>query len=99
MVTSRTPLVMASTTREYIHIPVSGSPDLDTPPELAFATTPDEPADDAWHEAEWAEGSARLLIGPTGGAVQLANGQYRIWLRFTAGAERPVRNAGLLYIT
>jgi hypothetical protein len=95
----RTPLVLPSTTREFVHVPVPGSPTLTTPPEMAFTVTPDEPEDDAWHEATWVDGSARLLIGPDGGAVQLANGRYRIWVRFTAEAERPVRNTGLLFIT
>lgn len=93
------PLVLPSTTREYIHVPIPGSPDLTTPPEMAFTTTPEEPDDDAWHQAAWHNGAIRLLIGPSGGATQLLNGQYRIWIRFTAGPERPTRNAGLLIIT
>jgi hypothetical protein len=93
------PLVLSSDTREYIHVPVTGNPTLTTPPEMAFTVTPDEPDDDAWHQATWHEGAIRLLIGPAGGATQLLNGQYRIWIRFTAGPERPVRKAGLLLIT
>lgn len=99
MVTRLTPLVMASTTREYVHIPVPGSDALTTPPEIAFTLTADEPEEDARHEGAWVEGSARLLIGPDGGDVQLPDGRYHIWVRFTAGAERPVRKAGQLFIT
>jgi hypothetical protein len=66
---------------------------------MAFTVTAEEPEDDAWHEAAWVDGAARLLIGPDEGAVQLPTGRYRVWVRFTAGAERPVRNTGLLFIT
>jgi hypothetical protein len=93
------PLVLPRTTREYVHVPVPGNPDLTTAPSLAFLTTTGPPGDDDWLQATWHEGTARLLIGPDGGAVQLSPGRYRIWIRLTAGAERPERNAGLLIIT
>lgn len=95
------PLVLPSTTREYVHVPITGTPSTGTPPEIAFTTIPGppEPDDEAWHEATWHQGAIRLLIGPAGGAVQLLNGRYRIWVRFTAGPERPTRLAGLLFIT
>ncbi|MFF6985613.1 hypothetical protein [Streptomyces sp. NPDC010273] len=99
MVTARQPLVLAHTSREYVHVPVSGSPDLDIRPELAFLTTPNNPEDDDWHQAEWHEGAARTRIGPNGDVTDLAPGRYRIWIRFTAGPERPVINAGLLHLT
>lgn len=99
MVTARQPLVMAHTSREYVHVPVSGTPDLGTQPELAFLTTPDNPGEDEWHQAEWHEGAARLRIGPAGDVTDLQPGRYRIWVRFTAGPERPVINSGLLELT
>ncbi|MFD5656932.1 hypothetical protein [Streptomyces hirsutus] len=99
MVTTRTPLVMAHTTREYVHIPVNGSPDLTTPPDLAFLPTQGNPDEDDWHQATWHEGSARLRVGPEGDVTDLDEGRYRIWIRFTAGPERPVINAGLLILT
>jgi hypothetical protein len=94
-----TPLSLPSTSREYLHIPVTGTPALDTPPYMAFTTTPNPPTEDAWLPAAWHEGTARILIGPDGGATQLAPGTYRVWVRFTAGPERPARKAGLLIIT
>lgn len=99
MVTTRTPLVMAHTTREYVHVPVPGSPDLNTDPELAFLPTQGNPDEDDWHPATWHEGSARLQVGPGGDVTDLDEGHYRIWIRFTAGPERPVINAGLLILT
>lgn len=99
MVTTRTPIVMARTTREYVHIPIPGTPDLTTPPEMAFLPTQGPPEDEDWHQAEWHEGSARILIGPGGDVTDLDEGQYRMWIRFTAGPERPEINAGLLHLT
>lgn len=93
------PLVLPSATREYVHVPITGSPSLDTPPSIAFTTTPSTPSADDWLPAAWHEGSARILIGPSGGSTQLTMGTYRVWVRFTAGPELPIRKAGLLIIT
>jgi hypothetical protein len=99
MVTRLQPLVMAHTSLEFIHIPVTGSPDLETPPDLAFLTTAGTPDDEDWHTAEWHEGTARIRIGPGGDVTDLEPGRYRIHIRFTAGPERPVINVGQLHLT
>ncbi|MEV4179931.1 hypothetical protein AB0J28_00610 [Streptosporangium canum] len=60
----------------------------------------DEPVDADYHDAEWDDGNpgwATLHIG-AGSPVELAEGEYVIWTRLTAGTRRPVRRSGLLTI-
>jgi hypothetical protein len=45
-----------------------------------------------WHEATYADGAARVLVGP--GALEFPPGDYMVWLRVTANPEVPVRQAG-----
>ncbi|TYK45177.1 hypothetical protein [Actinomadura decatromicini] len=92
-------LIIPSTSREYIHVPVSGAT-ADQPVELAVVDIgAEEPAEDDWVPADvWDGSTAKLLIGP-GGTLLLADGAYRVWVRVTAEPEIPVLRSGLLRIT
>ncbi|WP_394436271.1 hypothetical protein [Streptomyces sp. SGAir0957] len=94
-------LIPASST-EFVHVPVA-APGVDLtglPVRVAVVAHGDNPADTEWHAAEWAEGAARLLIGPDGGALTLSRGTYRVWVSFDPpGAENIVRLSGSLTIT
>jgi hypothetical protein len=81
---------------EYLHVPLS----IDVEGaefELAFTAYGDETDPSEWHAATYADGSVRVLVGP-GGAVELAVGDYMVWVRVTANPEIPVRQAGRIVI-
>jgi len=97
---------LAATTTEYVRIPVTPPVGVDItglPPKLAFLPTSnrDNPAVGDWKTGAWASGpEARLLVGPGGGAVTLAQGDYRVYVSFDPpGSETIVRMAGYLGIT
>ena len=94
-------LIPASST-EYLHIPVTAPAGTDltaAPMRIAVVAHADNPADAEWHAAEWADGDARLLIGPDGGALELGRGNYRVWIAVDPpGAENITRQAGVLRI-
>ncbi|TDD97617.1 hypothetical protein [Actinomadura rubrisoli] len=92
-------LSIPSTSKEYLHIPVTGGT-LSTPVDIAvIAATAEEPTSGDWKPADvWDGAVAKLLIGP-GGTVPLADGVYRVWVRVTATPEIPVLRSGLLEIT
>lgn len=86
---------IAATSTEYIHIPVTATADGDPinladPPRIAFLPGNGNPEADDWHDGEWADGNARILIGPEGGAIELDPGSYWPWVTWTAGDETPV---------
>lgn len=90
---------IAATSTEYVHIPVAAtvngvSVDLGTPPKVAFLTGAANPADADWLSGEWSDGTARILIGPEGGATELDPGTYWTWVTWSAGDEVPVYRAG-----
>lgn len=95
-------LIPASST-EYLRIPVTPPAGVDltgTPVEIAVVAHRDNPSGTEWKAAEWAEGKARLLIGPDGGALTLTRGDYRVWIAFDPpGAESIIRMSGHLGIT
>jgi hypothetical protein len=99
------PVDMTYGSTEYLHIAatasdaLTGDPvTLTDPPRLAFLTDGSaDPAAGDWVTAEWADGNARLLIGPGGHVLPV--GWYRVWITFTAGAETPVQPSGWLHIT
>lgn len=71
--------------------------------QIAITTGQAAPAGGDWKNATWVTDStgpiptytARLLVGPTGGAVTLTAGQrYTVWVKITAGSEIPVLRAG-----
>ena len=91
-------LSIPSISTEYLKVPVVGADPL-LPVEMAVVPTGVEPVEIDWLDAEWDADDARLLIGPNGGAVTLANGEYGVWVRITAPPEKPVLFAGHLIIT
>lgn len=95
-------LIPASST-EYLHIPVTAPAGVDlagAPVQIAVVAHADNPADAEWKTADWADGNARLLIGPDGGTLTLTRGTYRVWIAIDPpGAENITRQAGVLNIT
>lgn len=92
-------MVIPHTSRDFVHVPVSAGYDAGTAPEIAFVTHDDAPADNEWNAAVWVDDNARILIGPGGSVTDLTEGEYHVFVRFTAGAERPVRESGILILT
>lgn len=94
---------ITATSTEFIHVTatatVSGanvpSP---TPPKFAFLATSANPVTGDWLTGEWATPRARILVGPAGGAITLAAGEYNLWITFTAGTEAPVYRAGTVTV-
>jgi hypothetical protein len=86
--------------KEYLQFPVYGPAGVDLtafPVEVAIVTEahgePDV-ADPAWTAAAWTAGLVTFLILP--GA--LPAGDYVVYARVTAGAEKPVLESGRLRI-
>lgn len=79
---------------EYLHVAVTADVALAAlPVEIALTTSSGAPAEDDWHAAEWADGVARILVGP--GEVELEpRTLYTAWVRVTSSPERPVLEAG-----
>jgi len=71
-----------------------------SPPQLALlpASAEGNPAEEDWRDGEWSGPTARLMIGPGSGIETLTPGSYAVWLRFTAGAEIPVRRTGYIRV-
>jgi hypothetical protein len=93
---------LAASSTEFLHIAVTG-PDgvtvTDTAPEVAVIAGAGNPATSDWVAGEWTDGTtARLLVGPDGGAVTLTPGDYKVWLKVVGGAETVVRRSGILSI-
>lgn len=94
---------IAASSTEFIHVTavakVSGvTITASSPPKFAFLTTTASPAPGDWLTGEWAAPRARILVGPAGGAIALATGQYSVWLTFTAGTEAPVYRTGTVTV-
>jgi hypothetical protein len=94
-------LIPASST-EYLHIPVTAPAGVDlsaAPMKIAIVAHADNPSDAEWKTAEWADGEARILVGPDGGALTLTRGNYRVWIAVDPpGAENITRQSGALNI-
>lgn len=95
-------MLIPSSSTEYLHVPVTAPAGVDltsAPVQIAVVAHADNPTEAEWHEAEWADGTARILIGPDGGALALARGTYRVWIGVDPpGAENITRQAGQLNI-
>lgn len=95
---------LAAASTEYVHVAVTanstidGSPvDLTDPPRFAFLPGIANPADGDWQTGEWADGTARILIGPHGDTA-LDPDTYWCWLTWSAGDETPVYRPGRIRI-
>jgi len=96
---SHTPRI-SSLSREYVLVFVRGARGVE-PVHMAFVRA-EEPTEDDWVPAEWANvtpqgADAQVLIGP-GGAIQLEDGTYQVWVRVTTALEVPVLHAGQIVI-
>jgi hypothetical protein len=94
-------LLIASTSTEYLHVPVTAPAGVDltgAPVRIAVVAHRNNPDDTEWHTADWNSGTARILIGP-GGDLELDAGDYNVWINIDpAGSEDVVRRAGTLGI-
>jgi len=94
--------MIPATSTEYLHIPVTLPAGVDTgstPVRVAVVAHRADPADSEWNDADWADGEARILIGPGSGLV-LTAGDYRVWINLDPpGVENVVRKAGILSVT
>lgn len=97
---------LTATSTDHVHITVTPPAGVDitgTPPRIAIlpTSTRGNPGPSDWMTGEWTDGTtARLLVGPDGGAVTLTAGDYRVYINFDPpGAENIVRKAGILTIT
>lgn len=92
---------LAATSTEYIHIPVTpptGVSLASNPVQIAIVAHSSNPATGEWRAATWDDDTARILVGPAGGALTLAPGTYWTWITWTAGQEVPVYRAGRIRI-
>lgn len=86
-----------------VTVPIGINP-TGTPPQMAFlvAPPPVQPTAGQYINGTWQASVqpfiALCLVGP-GGAVQLAQGQYNVWLKITATPEVPVKWCGILQVT
>ncbi|WHM30206.1 hypothetical protein OH540_09245 [Streptomyces sp. BPPL-273] len=95
-------MVIPASSTEYLHVPVTAPAGVSlagAPVQIAFVDHGDNPGDSEWQPAEWADGAARILIGPDSG-LALGPGRYRVWINVDpAGAENIVRLSGSLTIS
>jgi hypothetical protein len=95
-------VLIAATSTEYLHIPVTVPAGVDTgetPVQVAVVSHRANPDDDEWHPAEWDDAEVRIMIGP-GTDIVLAAGDYRVWINIDPpGGENVVRKAGVLSVT
>jgi hypothetical protein len=96
---------IATTSTEYVRVTAvskaAGSAvNPAAPPKFAFlpASSSENPAVEDWLTGEWSTPHARILIGPSGGAITLEPGEYRVWLTWAAGTEVPVYRSGSITV-
>ncbi|WP_372344728.1 hypothetical protein [Streptomyces sp. KL116D] len=96
-------MVIPASSTEFLHVPVTAPAGVDVtawPVKIAVVAHGDNPTGTEWKTAEWADGAARLLIGPDGGVLAFTRGDYRVWITFDPpGAENIVRLSGSLKIS
>lgn len=106
-------ITQSALSREYVAVAITaktaGTPVNPTGDvvEFAFTTVTAKPAPGDWKTGSWdgtqphqPDGAyiAHCLVGP-GGTVELAAGQYVMWVRITDNPEVPVIPFGRLHIT
>lgn len=77
------------------------------PVALAFTTPGGDPQTGDWKTASWNTGvtldpgeyMAQCLVGPNGGVVTLAKGEYQIYAQVSANPETPQIPAGMLRVS
>jgi len=60
-------VLIASTSTEFVHVPVTVPAGVDTgetPVQVAVVSHRANPDDDEWHPAEWDDAEVRIMIGP-----------------------------------
>lgn len=99
-----------ATSLEWVKVPVNASeagapidPTVDAVALAFLATSTGDPVDADWVEdSDWETYAgvhyARCLVGP-GGAIELAAGRYRVFVKITDSPEAPQRYAGRLHLT
>lgn len=97
---------LTATSTDYMHVTVTPPAGVDitsTPPRIAIlpTSTRSNPAPADWKTGEWVNGTtARLLVGPDGGALTLPVGDYRVYINFDPpGAENIVELSGYASVT
>lgn len=88
-----------SSSREYLHVTVTGDYTTAMPVEIAIVPYGIEPSDADWAPASWQGGQARILIGPGSAVGELDEGLYGVWVRVTTPEEAPVLHSGTIKIT
>lgn len=103
------PLTMRADTTEYVSASVTADHDL-TGATISVAVPVTNVAPTTWYPADvlgvvesiagvrWVA-TYRLLVGPSGGAVQLSAGSYDWTVKVADTPEVPVRKAGVLTVT
>lgn len=99
-------MVIAATSTEFVRVTVTPVDSVDvtgTAPRIAIlpASNRDNPAPGDWKNADWITGTttARLIVGPEPGLVQLARGSYSVWINFDPpGSENVVARSGRLTV-
>lgn len=100
-------MVIPASSLEYVSVTISTSPAgvvlTGTAPRFAFLpdTNRANPVTADWLTGEWdGTTTARILIGPTGGAATLSRGKWHVWLRIDPpNDELVVRLTGTLRVT
>lgn len=92
---------LAATSTEYVRVTAvskaAGSVITPAaPPRFAFlpVSISSNPVTEDWTDGEWSAPWARIMVGPSGGAITLDPGEYHVWLTWTAGTETPVYRTG-----
>lgn len=94
-------LSMSRLSREYVFIDLETPDNLSTASaEVAFMSAEAIPNTEDWHNADLVDNwSIRILVGPGSvNAVELAPGDYQIWIKIIDFPEAPVRRPGMLVI-
>lgn len=90
---------MAQSSREEVRVPY-GVDATSWPVEIAIVLeSAGEPQDSDYHAATWDEVTreAVLLVGRAT-PIELAEGEYVVWTRFTTATQQPVRRASTLTV-